>query len=145
MSSRILIVNDNSDTRSNSLAASFHKRGVSATSAPLAALAFDTSSPHGLSIPGFDGALPDAVLVRSIAAGSFEAITRRLGVLHALGQAFRAGVELRSGDRTLRRQVDDDVPAAAGRPADAADIRRRGPGSGARRSPPANFRDRRWC
>ncbi len=40
--------------------------------------------------------------------------------------AFRAGVEFRAGDRALRRQVDDDVPAQECRPADAADIRRRG-------------------
>jgi hypothetical protein len=39
---------------------------------------------HGLVIPGFGGALPDAALVRGIADGSFEQVTKRLGVLHAL-------------------------------------------------------------
>ena len=123
---RILIVSDNSDARSKGLAKSLRRRGAMAVTAPLATVAFDTGRPSGLAIPGFGQRLPDAVLVRSIAAGSFEAVTRRLGVLHALGRPFRAGVEFRPGDRALRRQVDDDVPAQEGRPADAADIRRRG-------------------
>ena len=106
MSSRILIVNDNSDNRSNNLAASFHKRGVSATSTPLAALAFDTNSPHGLSIPGFDDGLPDAVLVRSIAAGSFEAITRRLGILHALA---KLSVPVWNSAQAIERCVDKSM------------------------------------
>ena len=145
MSSRILIVNDNSDSRSNDLAASLRKRGVSATSTPLAALAFDTNSPHGLAIPGFDDGLPDAVLVRSIAAGSFEAITRRLGILHALA---KLSVPVWNSAQAIERCVDKSMTTfllQAGRPADAADLRRRGTGSGARRSPRANFRDRRWC
>jgi RimK family alpha-L-glutamate ligase len=60
------------------------RRGAWVATAPLAAIAFDTERPSGLAIPGLDGGLPDAVLVRSIAAGTFEAVTRRLGVLHAL-------------------------------------------------------------
>ena len=68
-----------------------------------------------------------------ISAGTFEAVTRRLGVLHALTRsACRCGTA--RGDRALRRQVDDDVSARAGRPADAADLGRRGARRGARRS-----------
>ena len=51
----------------------------------LADCAFDTSAPHGLRIPGFTGAPPAAVFVRALAGGSFEAVTKRLGILHALG------------------------------------------------------------
>ena len=35
-------------------------------------------------LPGYGTALPDAVLVRGIAGGSFEQVTKRLGILHAL-------------------------------------------------------------
>ena len=74
--------------------------------APLAAIAFDTERPAGLAIPGFDGGLPDAVLVRSIAAGSFEAVTRRLGVLHALA---RLSVPVWNSAQAIERCVDKSM------------------------------------
>ena len=40
----------------------------------------------GLLIPGFVDTLPDAVFVRAVAAGSFEEVTFRLDILHALKQ-----------------------------------------------------------
>jgi tetrahydromethanopterin:alpha-L-glutamate ligase len=104
--SRILIVNDNPDERSNGLATSFRRLGAIATSAPLTSIAFDTGSPGGLSIPGFESALPDAVLVRSIAAGSFEAVTRRLGILHALG---RLSVPVWNSAQAIERCVDKSM------------------------------------
>ena len=67
---RILIVSDNSDARSKGLAHGLRRRGAVAVTAPLASIAFDTGQPSGLAIPGFGERLPDAVLVRSIAAGS---------------------------------------------------------------------------
>ncbi|GLS28988.1 alpha-L-glutamate ligase, RimK family [Mesorhizobium albiziae] len=103
---RILVLNDNSEKRTRGLAAGFRRRGAVAINASLATLAFDTGSPSGISIPGFDGALPDAVLVRSIAAGSFEAITRRLGVLHALG---RLGVPVWNSAQAIERCVDKSM------------------------------------
>jgi RimK family alpha-L-glutamate ligase len=103
---RILVLNDNSGANSRRLAARFGRRGAVVVTAPLAAVAFDTESPSGLSIPGFGGALPDAVLVRSIAAGSFEAITRRLGVLHALE---RLSVPVWNSARAIERCVDKSM------------------------------------
>ena len=44
---------------------------------------FDTTAPLGLRFPGIEG-LPDAVLVRAVGGGTFEEVTRRLGILHAL-------------------------------------------------------------
>ena len=41
----------------------------------------------GLLIPGFIDTLPDAVFVRAVAAGSFEEVTFRLDILHALKQS----------------------------------------------------------
>jgi RimK family alpha-L-glutamate ligase len=103
---RILIVSDKSDARSQGLATRLGKRGAFVATAPLAAIAFDTGSASGLAIPGFDGGLPDAVIVRSIAAGSFEAITRRLGVLHALG---RLSVPVWNSAQAIERCVDKSM------------------------------------
>src|SRR5690606_31612168 len=103
---RILVVNDNSDTRSKGLAKSLRRRGAMVVTTPLAGVAFDTGQPNGLAIPGFGERLPDAVLVRSIAAGSFEAITRRLGVLHALG---RLCVPVWNSAQAIERCVDKSM------------------------------------
>jgi len=80
---RILVLGDGSHSRG--VVSRLRRRGAAVVVAQLTAVAFDTSRPHGLAIPGFEHGLPDAVLVRSFSAGSFEAITRRLGLLHALG------------------------------------------------------------
>jgi tetrahydromethanopterin:alpha-L-glutamate ligase len=103
---RILIVSDNSDARSKGLAKSLRRRGAMAVTAPLATVAFDTGRPSGLAIPGFGQRLPDAVLVRSISAGSFEAVTRRLGVLHALG---RLSVPVWNSAQAIERCVDKSM------------------------------------
>jgi RimK family alpha-L-glutamate ligase len=106
MTPRILVVSDNSDARSRGLAKSLRQRGAIAVTAPLAAIAFDTGRLSGLAIPGFGQRLPDAVLVRSVAAGSFEAITRRLGALHALG---RLSVPVWNSAQAIERCVDKSM------------------------------------
>jgi len=66
------------------LQAALRARGCTGRCVDLADCRIDTSVAwHGLVIPGFGEALPDAVLVRGIAAGTFEQVTKRLGVLHA--------------------------------------------------------------
>ena len=47
--------------------------------------------------------MPDAVFVRAISGGSFEEVTRRLGILHALGTL---GLPVWNGARTIERCVD---------------------------------------
>ncbi len=104
---RVLVVNDIAGNRSRGLAAALQRRGCETVTAALPDLGFDTASPLGLAIPGFGkGELPDAVLVRSVAAGSFEAITRRLGVLHALG---RLGVPVWNSAQAIERCVDKSM------------------------------------
>jgi RimK family alpha-L-glutamate ligase len=104
---RILIVNDSSGVQTKRLATWLRRRGAVVATAPLAAIGFDTGSPSGLSIPGFDnGALPDAIVVRQIAAGSFEAITRRLGVLHALE---KLAVPVWNSAEAIERCVDKSM------------------------------------
>ena len=69
----------------------------------MAACGFDTARRFGLDIPGFAEALPDAVLVRAIGGGTFEEVTRRLGVLHALRDL---GVTVWNDARAIERCVD---------------------------------------
>src|SRR3989337_2279858 len=66
------------------LAEALHARGADVVVSSLPRCAFDTQLRSGIDIPGFDGALPDAVFVRSISQGTLEQITFRLGLLHAL-------------------------------------------------------------
>jgi RimK family alpha-L-glutamate ligase len=66
----------------------------------------DTSSAHGLILPGFADALPDGAFVRTIAAGSFEQVTMRLGILHALREL---GVCVYNDARAIERCVDKSM------------------------------------
>jgi tetrahydromethanopterin:alpha-L-glutamate ligase len=68
----------------------------------LEACGFDTESACGLTIPGCD-VLPDAILVRSMSGGTFEAVTKRLGVLHALRDV---GVLVWNNAKAIERCVD---------------------------------------
>lgn len=58
---------------------------------------------HGLVIGGFGATLPDAVFVRSIPAGSFEQVTLRLTILHALDEC---GVVVYNTASSIERSVD---------------------------------------
>ena len=81
---RILLVSARLDRHARQLLAAFEARGAVATLASLSSIGIDTDTPSGLAIPGFGDALPDAVCVRTMDGGSFEAVTRRLAVLHGL-------------------------------------------------------------
>lgn len=78
-------------------------RGVEGVPVSLQDCAIDTTRPWGLDIPGFDGGLPDGGLVRSVKTGSFEQVTLRLGVLHALREA---GVPVWNDARAIESCVD---------------------------------------
>lgn len=91
------------DWHTNALLQEFAARDMPVVTFRLADAAFATTSPHGLVIPGFDGALPGAVLVRAISGGSFEEVTRRLGVLHAL---CTLGVPVWNEAQAIERCVD---------------------------------------
>jgi tetrahydromethanopterin:alpha-L-glutamate ligase len=81
---RVAVMGHTRDAHVRSLLGSLRELGAQATFIGLSACVFSTRHPSGLVIPGFGADLPDGVIVRAIAAGSFEAVTRRLGVLHAL-------------------------------------------------------------
>lgn len=86
--------------------AAFAALGARCVRVDLAACDFDTRSPTGLALPFLRSRLPDAAHVRTMAAGSFEAITKRLGVLHALAQL---GVVVWNDARAIERCVDKSM------------------------------------
>ena len=101
---RVAIMTDEVGWHTRQLQAALRARGASGRCIDLADCHVDTSSAwHGLAIPGFGRELPDAVLVRGIAGGSFEQVTKRLGVLHALREL---GVPVYNDARAIERSVD---------------------------------------
>lgn len=79
---RIALFTDRRDGHARALLAAFARAGAPAAAVALRDCGF---APDGtLAIPGFAQAPPAAALVRVIEAGSFEEVTLRLGVLHAL-------------------------------------------------------------
>jgi RimK family alpha-L-glutamate ligase len=100
---RIGLAIDTEDWHARALLRAFSACGVTVVPFRLSDAVFDMGHPHGVALPGFEKGLPDAVLVRSISDGSFEAITRRLGVLHALREL---GVPVWNDARAIERCVD---------------------------------------
>ena len=86
--------------------AAFAAAGARVERIDLADCGFDTRSASGLALPFLGSRLPDAVHVRTLSAGSFEAITKRLGVLHALSEL---GVVVWNDARAIERCVDKSM------------------------------------
>lgn len=102
---RIALFTDLLDWHAAALLEAFDAAGAHAAAVRLADCGFDTEAPGGLLIPGDWGArgLPDAAFVRSLNGGSFEAVTKRLSVLHALDAL---GVPVWNTARAIERCVD---------------------------------------
>jgi tetrahydromethanopterin:alpha-L-glutamate ligase len=99
----IALVTDTNDWHTRALGKAFAALGAQTRLVKLPACRFDTGSRNGLYLPDFDLGLPDAVLVRDMAGGTFEAVTLRLGVLHALQEI---GVPVWNAARSIERCVD---------------------------------------
>ena len=111
----------------------------------LQSCAIETRRASGLNIAGLGDRLPDAVLVRTMSGGTFQAVTLRLGILHALREA---GVLVWNDARAIERCVDKSMTsfllARAGIPT---------PATWAVETPRRRSRDRaagrrcrdRWC
>jgi tetrahydromethanopterin:alpha-L-glutamate ligase len=102
----IALITDRPDWHARELGRAFRAFGARAACVDLAACGFDTRSRSGLQIPGFAGRLPSAVVVRSMAGGSFEAVTLRLGILHAMREQ---GVRVINDARAIERCVDKSM------------------------------------
>jgi RimK family alpha-L-glutamate ligase len=94
------------DWHARALTRAFAALGAATAPVQLTACGFATGSATGLVIDGFGDRLPDAVLVRDMAGGSFEAVTLRLGILHA---AREAGVMVWNDARAIERCVDKSM------------------------------------
>ena len=104
---RVAIMADETGWHTRQLQAALRARGAQGRCIDLADCDIDTAASwHGLALPGFGRELPDAVLVRGIAGGSFEQVTKRLGVLHALREL---GVPVYNDARAIERSVDKSM------------------------------------
>ena len=104
---KVAIMTDEVGWHTRQVQAALRARGAQGRCVDLADCRIDTTAaPHGLAIPGFGRELPDAALVRGIAGGSFEQVTKRLGVLHALREL---GVPVYNDARAIERSVDKSM------------------------------------
>src|SRR5215468_10834457 len=101
----VALVVDRTDWHARELIAAFATLGVRAAAVTLPSCAIETERAAGLRLPGFDR-LPDAVLVRAMSGGTLEAVTLRLGFLHALGEL---GVPVWNDARAIERCVDKSM------------------------------------
>jgi RimK family alpha-L-glutamate ligase len=98
----IALVTDDIDWHARTLSKAFAATGARTASVDLAACRLETSHPAGIHIPGL-GRVPDAVFVRTMSGGTFQQVTMRLGILHALREI---GVTVWNDARTIERCVD---------------------------------------
>ena len=97
------LVVDRFDWHARELSKALTARGALCVPIRLPACGFATASASGLHLDGFGERLPDAVVVRTMSGGSFEAVTLRLGILHALREL---GVLVWNDARAIERCVD---------------------------------------
>lgn len=104
-SHRIAIFTDSRGWHEKQLRRALASRNVEAVLLSLTKCSsgYGPASCYGLHLPGFEHALPDAVFVRHIPAGSFEQVTFRLDILHALQEC---GVPVYNSARVIERTVD---------------------------------------
>jgi tetrahydromethanopterin:alpha-L-glutamate ligase len=100
------LVADHMDWHARKLSRALAALGATPTPIRLTACGFATSGVTGVAIDGFGGGLPDAILVRSMSGGSFEAVTLRLGILHAVRDL---GVMVWNDARAIERCVDKSM------------------------------------
>jgi RimK family alpha-L-glutamate ligase len=100
------LVTDGVDWHARQLIRAFGMRGVRAVPIRLPLCGLVTQSATGLHLEGLGETLPDAVVVRTVSGGTFEAVTLRLGVLHALRER---GVPVWNDARAIERCVDKSM------------------------------------
>lgn len=104
---RVLIVSSRPDWHGQRLLNALTKAGADARVTSLDACGFAIGKgPSGLSIPECQDRLPDAVVVRTVGGGTFEQVTMRLSVLHALHDL---GVVVYNPPRAIERCVDKSM------------------------------------
>lgn len=100
---QIALFIDKFEFHAREMVRAFAKLGARCIPMRLSACSFDTRRPSGIAVPGFGPHLPDLVLVRAIGLGTFESITLRLGMLHAM---IAQGVPVTNTARAIECCVD---------------------------------------
>jgi len=107
MSARIAIMTSAPGWHGRRLARAFAALGVETRFVALGDCRVDLeANRYGIVVPSFKTTLPDGVFVREIAAGTFEQVTFRLAVLHALAEW---GVPVYNSARAIERTVDKSM------------------------------------
>jgi tetrahydromethanopterin:alpha-L-glutamate ligase len=99
------LVTDQLDWHARALRKAFAAAGAQTVAVDLTSCAIATKRSPGLQIAGLER-LPDAMFVRTMSGGTFEAVTLRLGVLHALREC---GVPVWNDARAIERCVDKSM------------------------------------
>jgi len=102
----VAVVSDQRDWHSRQMETALAAVGARYERMDLAKCGLDTTIGLGLNLHGVGARVPDAVHVRTLASGSFEAVTKRLGVLHALSAL---GVPVWNDARAIERCVDKSM------------------------------------
>jgi RimK family alpha-L-glutamate ligase len=102
----VALVTDGLDWHARQLVRAFGMRGVRMVPIRLPLCGLVTRSATGLHLDAFGETLPDGVLVRTLSGGAFEAVTLRLGVLHALRER---GVPVWNDAGAIERCVDKSM------------------------------------
>jgi tetrahydromethanopterin:alpha-L-glutamate ligase len=102
----VALVCDGLDWHARNLIKAFAAHGADAAPIRLPLCAFDSADGTGLRLDGLGDRLPDAVMVRTMSGGTFEAVTLRLGLLHALREL---GVMVCNDARAIERCVDKSM------------------------------------
>ncbi|HEY6256135.1 MAG TPA: RimK family alpha-L-glutamate ligase [Xanthobacteraceae bacterium] len=102
----VALVVDGVDWHARTLSKALAALGTRAVAVSLPLCGFTTQSPSGLNIAGFGDRLPDAVMVRTMSGGTFQAVTLRLGILHALRET---GIMVWNDARAIERCVDKSM------------------------------------
>jgi tetrahydromethanopterin:alpha-L-glutamate ligase len=100
------LVVDRMDWHAREVATALTARGISTAPIRLHLCGIATQGVGGLKIDGFAEHLPNAVIVRCMSGGTFEAVTLRLGILHALREC---GVMVWNDARAIERCVDKSM------------------------------------
>ena len=103
----VAVMTDRAGWHGRALQRAFAAHGLQARFVSLSDCWFDLEQASArISLPGFAHEPPAAVFVRSIEAGTFEQVTARLGVLHALRDL---GVAVYNDARAIERSVDKSM------------------------------------
>jgi RimK family alpha-L-glutamate ligase len=100
---RVAIMTEDGGWHGSRLRRALRARGIEARYLSLGDCRIDLGRRSGVVLPGFPGALPDGVIVRSIPPGTLETITLRLDFLHCLADL---GVAVCNDAGAIERTVD---------------------------------------